>query len=306
MARFTFIAAGLAILGSSGAVPIQDTNSTPSSADMLKVIREVGIAKAIRGSCTGQSCAIADLSGSTGNPVKIKPQGGDENGYKCLAKYNPEGAAAVAKAPMGPPQNNGMTGALMGALTSLSSAAAASSGKVTDTGKFTGQCTKNILLFARGTMETGLLGVTVGPALSQGLTGKAWSVVGIPYDADMAGDACLGLPGGMVAKDMINQAAKKCPNSKLFVSGYSEGGMVAHNGVAYADKDAKKRVFAVLAFGDPFQGAKIKGYDGPILTYCNEGDAICTGNFDISAAHLAYTGSTAQTAIKELLKLAAK
>lgn len=67
-------------------------------------------------------------------------------------------------------------------------------------------------------------------------------MVGIPYDADMAGDACLGLPGGMVAKDLINQAAAKCPDAKLFVSGYSEGGMVSHNGVAYANEEARKKV----------------------------------------------------------------
>lgn len=239
MAKFSIIAIGLAISCLSGAVPIQETNTTPSSADILKVIGEVGIAKAIQASCSGQSCAIADLSGSTGKPIKIQPQGGDANGYKCIAKYNPEGVEAVLKAPKGPAQNNGAGGALMTALSSISSALP---GKATDTGTFDGQCTKNILLFARGTTETGLLGVTVGPVLSLGLMGKDWSVVGIPYDADMAGDACLGLPGGMVAKDMINQAAEKCPDAKIFVGGYSEGGMVAHNGVAYANEESKKRV----------------------------------------------------------------
>jgi hypothetical protein len=46
----------------------------------------------------------------------------------------------------------------------------------------------------------------------------------------------------MVAKDLLNQAAKKCPESKLFMSGYSEGGMVSHNGVAYAEEETKKHV----------------------------------------------------------------
>lgn len=239
MAKFAILAASLAFSSLVAAVPIQDTNANPSSDEMLRVIGEVGIGKAIQASCAGQSCAIADLSGSTGNPIKTQPEGGDANGYKCIAKYNPEGVAAAAKAPKGPHQNNGVGGALMGALSSLSSALP---GKVTDTGSFTGRCTKNILLFARGTTETGQLGITVGPVLSLGLSGRAWSVVGIPYDADMAGDACLGLPGGMVAKDMINQAVTKCPDAKIFVGGYSEGGMVAHNGVAYANEEAKKHV----------------------------------------------------------------
>ncbi|KAF2398196.1 alpha/beta-hydrolase, partial [Trichodelitschia bisporula] len=151
-----------------------------------------------------------------------------------------------------------------------------------------GRCTANIVLFARGTTETGTLGITVGPALSSGLTGRDWSVVGVAYDADFKGDNCLGLPGGQVMKDYINQAAEKCPNSKLFVSGYSEGGMVSHNGVAYANPEAVKKVAAVVVFGDPFQGAPIKGYSGPIITFCKDGDSVCTGNFVISMAHLAY------------------
>jgi hypothetical protein len=192
------------------------------------------------------------------------------------------------------------------------------------------------VFFARGTTETGLLGITVGPVLSSGLTGRDWSVVGVPYDADFAGDNCLGLPGGMVAKDLLNQAAKKCPESKLFMSGYSEGGMVSHNGVAYAEEETKKRVAVsktrkpsvlsfrsgnrqrtrrhsadkmflqgVITFGDPFQGAKIKGYDGPIHTYCKTDDGVCTGNFVVGLAHLSYTGADTRDAIAQIKKMAA-
>jgi hypothetical protein len=57
-----------------------------------------------------------------------------------------------------------------------------------------------------------------------------------------AGDYCLGLPGGQVGKDMLNQAAVKCPNSAIFLSGYSQGGMVAHISVAYANPEAKAHV----------------------------------------------------------------
>lgn len=45
-----------------------------------------------------------------------------------------------------------------------------------------------------------------------------------------------------MAKDVINDAAAKCPTAKLFVSGYSQGAMVARNGVAYANDAAKARV----------------------------------------------------------------
>jgi cutinase len=62
------------------------------------------------------------------------------------------------------------------------------------------------------------------------------------YTANLSGDYCLGLPGGMVARDMLVGAAAKCPEAKIFLSGYSEGGMVSHNAVAYAPEDVKKRV----------------------------------------------------------------
>jgi hypothetical protein len=52
-------------------------------------------------------------------------------------------------------------------------------------------------------------------------------------------------------------------------------------------------------------GAKVKGYTGPILTYCNAGDSVCTGNFVVSASHLTYTGTVAQQAMAAMRKLAA-
>jgi hypothetical protein len=84
-------------------------------------------------------------------------------------------------------------------------------------------------------------GITVGPALIKGWD-KTWSTEPVIYEPTVAGDFCLALPGGMVARDMINQAAVKCPKSSLFLSGYSQGAMVVRNGVAYANAAAKKRV----------------------------------------------------------------
>jgi hypothetical protein len=53
-------------------------------------------------------------------------------------------------------------------------------------------------------------------------------------------------------------------------------------------------------FGDPFQGAKIKGYNGEIVTYCNAGDYVCTGNFEISASHLSYSTGAATSQFNRL------
>ncbi|KAE9972243.1 hypothetical protein EG328_005114 [Venturia inaequalis] len=252
--------------------------------------------------CAGQSCDIADLSGSTGRLPKLRPEGGGTSDFKCIGKYNQAGLEAALKAPAVKKQPNGISGAMMGAGHAVGNLMPGFGPP--DTGTFTGSCTKNIVIFAKGTTEVGPLGITVGPVLNMGLP-RGWSVVGVPYTADLAGDYCLGLPGGMVARDMLNQAAKKCPDAKIFMSGYSQGGMISHNAVAYADEEARARVSAVVVFGDPFQGAPIKGYDGPIITYCNEGDYVCTGNFVVGAAHLAYTGSTASAAIKEMKKIGA-
>lgn len=219
MARLCFFAASILLAGFSIAAPIESIitpypdrpfpNLPRSDAEARawrRTVGEVGIAATTRADCEGQSCAIADLSGSTPNKPKIKPVGGDKQGYKCIAKYNPAGIQAVMNAPEGPPQNVGVSGALTSALASGSSALTLLPAR--DTGKFTGKCNKNILIFARGTTETGTLGITVGPVLNAGL-GFDWTVQGVPYDADFAGDNCLGLPGGHVARDLLNQAAEK-------------------------------------------------------------------------------------------------
>ncbi len=108
-------------------------------------------------------------------------------------------------------------------------------------GRYNGACTANILLFARGTLEVGTMG-SVGPKLSRQLPKSSWTVVGVPYNADVAGDNCVGLPGGMIAKSMLESAAAKCPRSNLFTAGYSQGAMVARIAVAYARPEVKARV----------------------------------------------------------------
>jgi hypothetical protein len=40
------------------------------------------------------------------------------------------------------------------------------------------------------------------------------------------------------------------------------------------------------------------------MTYCNDGDYVCTGNFVVGVAHLSYTGSVAVQAISDMKKLA--
>jgi hypothetical protein len=108
--------------------------------------------------------------------------------------------------------------------------------------KYTAACKSNILIFAKGTTETGEMGITVGPLLKLALQGAQWSVVGVNYPADFDGNYCAGLPGGMAGKELLESAAAKCPNAKLFLSGYSQGAMSVRNALAYAEESVKPRV----------------------------------------------------------------
>lgn len=81
----------------------------------------------------------------------------------------------------------------------------------------------------------------MGPFLTSGWD-ATWTTYPVAYQPTVSGDFCLGLPGGMVAKDILNEAAEKCPNSKIFISGFSQGAMVVRNGVAYANDAARLRI----------------------------------------------------------------
>jgi len=254
--------------------------------------------------CLGQSCLAADASGSTGKTPSVWPEGGKDADKKCIARYNPAMATLGTRAPNGPKQTTGFSSMLMGGLNSIWRPLTEMFGS-TVKGTFTGTCSKNILIFAKGTLEPGAFGVLVGPSFTSGLP-TGWTTYPVRYDPDIPGDYCLGLPGGMVAKDIINQAAQKCPDSDLYLSGYSQGAMVARNGIAYASPSAKAKVKGVVTFGDPFNGAPIKGYKGPIAIFCNHGDGVCTGNFELAGSHLSYGFDTsAKLAQKKLLDFAA-
>jgi hypothetical protein len=108
--------------------------------------------------CAGQSCDIADLAGSTGRLPKLKPEGGGTSDFKCIGKYNPEGLQAALKAPNVKAQPNGISGSLMGAGHAIGNWIPG--GAATDSGSFTASCTKNIVIFAKGTTEVGSLGIT--------------------------------------------------------------------------------------------------------------------------------------------------
>jgi hypothetical protein len=173
------------------------------------------------------------IKGAGGKAPKAK--GGKDTGKTCITKYfkelglkAPEGVSRFAIPPVE------MPGAPRTALLSKRKS-------VVSNLEARQACKANIFLFARGTTEPGVMGSTVGPALSGALSSK-FSSVGISYTADVGGINCIGLPGGVKCRDQLAKLAAKCPTSAFFLGGYSQGAMVVRLCAAHSTDEVKKRI----------------------------------------------------------------
>ncbi|PGH00061.1 hypothetical protein AJ79_08332 [Helicocarpus griseus UAMH5409] len=241
-----------------------------------------------RQTCTGQSCVIADISRSTGRQPSPDAhfEGGTAEGTACIKEHltilQSQGRIPANDSLEVPePRRRHLFGGGLGGSEA--------------------ECKPNTLLYARGTGESGAMGMSVGPRLEDGLSRTQWNVQGVldGYPADMAGNNCIGLNGGIAMMELIEQTAQECPETKIVVSGYSQGAMVAHNGVAFAKPEAKSQIVGLVVFGDPFNGAPIKEFDSSkIKTFCHEGDGVCSGQFGITFEHLTYAFRDTPAAIE--------
>lgn len=169
-------------------------------------------------SCTGQSCILADLSGSSGQPYTatkepVFPEQGQEC---CILHYNPNPATAQRLYQQVP----GLEERCPTATVLQPMAAPAPS------------CKPKVLIFAAGTGQDTDGGGTLGIALQDDLNSIApnqWEVQGVPYPNTQEGNICVALPGGVTGKEMIANYVTQCPGSALFVGGYSQGAMAAHD-----------------------------------------------------------------------------
>jgi hypothetical protein len=190
----------------------------------------------------GQSCAIAALSGSTNESFEEtvkntgggkQPKGSNSAGKQCITKFYKQ---LGLKAPVG--ISRSVNQERVGAASEMFRRGSVNMEKRQN-------CKQNIMLFARGTTEPGTMGSTVGPALSSALSrqgGGKWRSEGVRYSADVAGDDCIGFPGGIKCRDQLAKIAASCPTSNFFISGYSEGAMVAHICTAFSTDAVKKRI----------------------------------------------------------------
>jgi len=155
-------------------------------------------------------------------------------------------------------------------------------------------CKNLLLIFARGTTELGNIGETVGPLLGDNLEAllgvSQVAVQGVDYPADIPGFLEGGDPtGSATMASLVSQAITQCPDSKIVIGGYSQGGQLVHNAAKTFSAAETARITAAVIFGDPDDGQAIGSVPASRTdVICLPGDDICAGGDLVLPAHLSY------------------
>ncbi len=120
-----------------------------------------------------------------------------------------------------------------------------------------GECKPVTVIFARGTIELGNVGSITGPpffnALDVVLGAENVAVQGVDYPADILGYLEGGDKGGAsTTASLLNQAASECPDTKIVLSGYSQGAQVVHLGEGQVSAEVASRIAAVVSALESF------------------------------------------------------
>jgi len=265
---------------------------------------EIFVVDALDGiACQKQSCDIADISQSSGRPFNIKkaleikkayPASAAtciENHYYKLNLPIPEGMPTTQKPPASYNPKK----------------ASPSKREVAETPVVEKRqnCKEFAFFWARGSLEpasTNNMGITMGTGvqsvLDKAMPGK-WHTQGINYPAALSDNFCVGLPGGYNCVQQLGKYHEACPNTKLALAGYSQGGMVVRNCAAFVSDSARSKILAIVGIGDPFNGAPVKGFSSDkVKSICYSQDGVCGGELNIGLYHGAYLtdGSATTTA----------
>lgn len=113
-------------------------------------------------------------------------------------------------------------------------------------------CKPITVIFARGTIEPGNVGDLVGPPffndLDNLITADNIAVQGVAYAATIGGYLIGGDPeGAQTTADLLNQAARNCPDTQIVLSGYSQGAMEVHLGEAMVNAEVAAHIAAVVS-----------------------------------------------------------
>lgn len=167
------------------------------------------------------------------------------------------------------------------------------------------------------TLESGNIGGLVGPpfvaALKAKLGASNVAVQGVNnYPADILGFLAGGSATGSAnmasvspifsprrhmastrltpnSLQLIQQTMTQCPNTKLCVSGYSQGAQVAHNAAKLISPAASAFINSVVLFGDPDDGSAFgQVAASKVSTDCHLGDDICLHGDLVLPPHLDY------------------
>lgn len=203
-------------------------------------------------SCGQQSCALAALArSSTGKVPNKLPKGATKEGTACalqkLKLLQNEGRIPKNDTLYIPPSKRDEKAIGLNLLERVKRQL------------FGTKCFPYTLIFARGTTEMGALGITVGPVLTSGVGRKMpnqWKFTGVEkdYPADFLGNYCAGMPGGIAMMRYLEKEVEACPDTKIVLSGYSQGAMAVHNGIAYARPAARKQIIVSLQDAGIFFG----------------------------------------------------
>ncbi|KFY75163.1 hypothetical protein V499_04862 [Pseudogymnoascus sp. VKM F-103] len=156
-------------------------------------------------------------------------------------------------------------------------------------------CKAVTVIFARGTTESGNVGALVGPpffsALATAIGTENLAVQGVDYPADIAGFLAGGdAAGSKKMAELVGQAFTQCPDTKVVMSGYSQGGQLVHNAANQLSADNSAKVAAAVIFGDPDDGDAVGSIPAAkVDVICHAGDNICDGGIIILPAHLTYS-----------------
>ncbi|TDZ49659.1 Cutinase [Colletotrichum trifolii] len=114
-------------------------------------------------------------------------------------------------------------------------------------------CRKVTLIYARGTTQDGNVGdaASEGPtffnALAARIGASNLAVQGVDYAANIFGFLAGGdAAGSTTMANLVSRAASQCPNTKIVLSGYSQGGQLVHNAAAKLTTALINRISADL------------------------------------------------------------